>query len=127
MKIWIVITDDSNGIQARPFSTEAAADAAAHAWCAAEWLGPEPCPVNWRDAYKALGDFNDTIWIVENEIDATPAVEGLLHSAKAQLANLLHQVYQMQGVFNDEDGSIQRAVEEAEQWPALSTTASADD
>ncbi len=119
MNIWIVVTDDSNGIRARPFSTEAAADAAALAWCREIWTSPQQCPDNWRDAYIALRDFDDAIWIKESEIDTSPAVEELLKSAKAQLGNLLHQVYQMQGIFNDDDGSIQRAVEAAEAWPNL--------
>ena len=119
MSIWIVITDASNGIRARPFTTEAGADAAALAWCAEDWSGPAPCPDSWRDAYKALGDFDDAIWIEKHAIDATNALADLTKSAKAQLADLLHQVYQMQGIFNDEDGSIQRAVDAAEAWPAL--------
>ncbi len=127
MNIWIVITDDSNGIRARPFTSEAAADAAALTWCAGDWTGPEPCPDNWRDAYAALGDFDDAIWIEKHEIDDTTAMAELTKSAKAQLADLLHQVYQMQGIFNDDDGSIQRAVEAAEAWPALPQTEESDD
>lgn len=119
MYIWIVITDDCNGIRARPFTTEDQADAAALAWCAEDWQGPAPCPDNWRDAYKVLGDFDDAIWIEKHAIEDTTAIAELTRSAKAQLADLLHQVYQMQGIFNDEDGSIQRAVEAAEAWPAL--------
>lgn len=126
MKLWIVITDDSNGIRARPFTTEAAADAAALAWCKEDWPLQQPCPDNWRDAFKALRDFDDAIWMEEHEIDTSPAVEPLLKSAKAQLANLLHQVYQMQGIFNDDDGSIQRAVEAAEAWPDLPESANDD-
>lgn len=127
MNIWIVITDDSNGIRARPFKTESAADAAALAWCAEDWKGPEPCPENWRDAYTALGDFDDALWIVKHEIDDTTAMAELTRSAQAQLADLLHQVYQMQSIFNDDDGSIQRAVEAAEAWPALPEIVETDD
>ena len=122
MNIWIVITDDCNGIRARPFTTEAGADAAALTWCAEDWSEPAPCPDTWREAYKALGDFDDAIWIEKHEIEDTIALDELKRSAKAQLAQLLHQVYQMQGIFNDDDGSIQRAVEAAEAWPALPTT-----
>lgn len=33
---------------------------------------------------------------------------------RAALAQLLEQVYQMQGMFDDSDGAIQRAVDDAE-------------
>ncbi len=127
MNIWIVITDDSNGIRARPFTTEAGADAAALAWCAEDWNGPDPCPDNWHDAYKVHGDFDDAIWIEKHEIEDTTALAELTQSAMAQLADLLHQVYQMQSIFNDDDGSIQRVVEAAEAWPALPENEENDD
>ncbi|WP_108816700.1 hypothetical protein [Loktanella sp. Alg231-35] len=127
MNIWIVITDDCNGIRARPFTTGDQADAAALAWCAEDWQGPAPCPDNWREAYRALGDVDDAIWIEKHAVDVTNALADLTKSAKAQLADLLHQVYQMQGIFNDEDGSIQRAVEAAEAWLALPATYETND
>lgn len=42
----------------------------------------------------------------------------LIRELGASLGQLLEQVYQMQGMFNDEDGAIRRAVEDAEEAEA---------
>lgn len=39
-----------------------------------------------------------------------------IQSANACMGRLLEQVYQMQGMFDDKDGAIASAVEEAENW-----------
>ncbi len=119
MKLWTIRTDGSSGDTLAIYTDEKQADAAALAWCKAHWFKDQPCPDDWQQAYAQIGDCEDFMWYEEHEIDDTDAIAQLTKSAQAQLADLLHQVYQMQGIFNDDDGSIKRAVEAAEAWPAL--------
>ncbi|MFG5379651.1 hypothetical protein [Yoonia sp. R2-816] len=122
MKIWIFITDDSNGIQARPFATEDAAEAAALAWCKRHWPSDARCPDDWMVAYQEFECSNDAMWIEQHDVPNTEAIIAIQASARAQIDDLLVQVYQMKGLFDDADGSIARAIADAEVWPDLVDT-----
>ena len=117
MKIWTVITDDCNGTTTQVFANAEAADTAAHAWCKEDWPFETPCPEDWREAYKALGDGDDFLWVEEHNLPDAELLIALQRSARAQLDDLLAQVHQMMGMFDDADGAIARAVADAEAWP----------
>jgi len=109
MKIFTVITDDNCGTNLSLFTSEQKADAHAMTWLKSQWWTechgkmPEDC----AEALEAYGAQDN-----ENYIHyETHAVE---NEASAALGQLLEQVYQMQGMFRDEDGAIARAVEDAE-------------
>lgn len=39
-----------------------------------------------------------------------------MNEAEAIIRNLLEQIYQMKGMFDDEDGTIEQAIQEAEDY-----------
>ena len=119
MKLWTIHTDDNTGDTVTVYTDEAVADAAALAWCKAHWFKDRPCPEDWQSAYNQIGDCEAFMSYEAHEIDVTGPLDALTRSAKAQLADLLDQVYQMQGLFRDEDGSIRRAIAAAEAWPNI--------
>ena len=124
MKLWTIRTDDNTGDNLKIFTDEGAADAAALAWCKAHWFHDTPCPDDWQSAYERLGDCQDFMWYEEHVIDINAVLEPIIASAQAQIGDLLTQIYQMKDLFDDADGSIQQAIEEAEAWPAEELTAS---
>ena len=118
MHIWTIRTDDNTGDNLTLFTDDATADAAALAWCKAHWFNDTPCPDDWAEAHAQLGDCESFMWYHRHEIDDTDAINAVIASAQAQLADLLEQVTQMRGMFSDEDGRIQRAIDDAEAWPS---------
>ena len=120
MKIWTITTDtESDSIQTAVHVSEESAKAMFARMVAASWeswFGDDDMPADTAEAYKELLEepgFFDTITLQEHEVGADPC--------RAALGQLLDQVYQMQGMFDDEDGAIERAVKDAEE--ALEATA----
>ena len=114
MKLWTLTTNDADGVNTRIFVTKEGADAAfgetvERFW--REFIGAdEPCPEDREDALSQLVDmvgFMDGVRLDEHEL--------AIADHKAILGQLLEQVYQMQGMFPDEDGAIARAVADAEE------------
>lgn len=127
MKIWTIRTDDNCGDELTVFTNEKLADAAALEWCKAHWFKEEPCPNDWQSAYGQIGDSDDFMSYEEHQIENTDAVQAVVRSAKAQLNDLLEQISQMRGLFSDDDGCIQQAVEAAEVWPQFPQAEGGDD
>lgn len=50
---------------------------------------------------------------------STRNANDVVRELNASLGNLLEQVYQMQGMFTDEDGTIQAAIDDAENAEAV--------
>lgn len=76
MKIWTITTDDHNGTQTVVHFTEAAADAAALAFCREHWpKDAGPMPEDFTAAYDLIqaGD-SGLIWIEEHDISDHPAI-----------------------------------------------------
>ena len=71
--------------------------------------------------YETYVEFCDDgrLLFEEHDVDDSPAVKAVVLSAQAQLEDLLGQVYQMEGMFDDDDGEIERAIEDAEAWPRV--------
>lgn len=116
MKIYTVTTDDNCGTEVRVFTDEAKADEYALNWCRKQWWDDfGAMPKEFSKAMQTLRahDCGEFIWYEAHEIDDAP----IIRSAQAQLGDLLEQVYQMKGLFSDEDGRIQQAIEDAEAWP----------
>lgn len=127
MNIWTIRTDDNCGDQLTVFTDEQLADEAALEWCKRHWFGEQPCPEDWTVAYETIRDGEHFIWFEEHQIDAADAVQAVITSAQAQLNDLLEQISQMRGMFSDDDGCIQSAVEAAEAWPNLPQDEGGDD
>lgn len=80
MKIWTITTDDRDGCQTVVRVTEAAADAAAMAFCRKHWpKDAGPMPDDFTAAYDLIqsGD-SGLIWIEEHDISGHPDLEGLM-------------------------------------------------
>lgn len=76
-------------------------------------------PEDLRDRIKAAAKRNNRSMNAEIThvlLPAFPNERPPIDEARAHIGNLLHQISQMSGMFNDEDGSIAEAVDEAEQF-----------
>lgn len=119
MKIWTLHIDTENaGTNLAIYANEAEAQGAyleAVRMCWARYLGENapPMPDDPQEAYDRLYNmvgFADQVALQEH-ITPLPDAQAL----RAALGQLLDQVHQMQGLFDDEDGAIARAVADAEE------------
>lgn len=123
MKLWTIRTDDNSGDELKIYTNEKEADAAALGWCKAHWYHDDPCPDDWQEAYNRIGDCQDFMWYEQHEIDISAAVATIISSARAQIGELLEEISQMRGMFDDADGRTQQAIDDAEAWPPAELTA----
>lgn len=123
MKIWTIRTDDNSGDALKIFTNEDEADAAVLAWCKAHWFHDDPCPEDWQEAHPRIADCEDFMWYEEHEIDISTEVSAIISSARAQIGELIEEISQMKGMFDDADGRTQQAIEDAEAWPPADLTA----
>lgn len=117
MKFWTIVTDDKDGHTLKIFVDEHLADQYALDWCRKHWHESDgPSPKNWYAAYEiiAQGDAG-LMWYEEHDL-LEIIREPIIHSAQAQLEDLLHQVHQMKDMFDDDDGTIEQAINDAEDW-----------
>lgn len=91
MKIWTITTDDNSGTVTQVFGTEAAADAAAYAFCKAQWSEryDGPMPATWQDAYETIeqGD-GGLLWKSEHALTDHPAINAAI-DATAQAETII--------------------------------------
>lgn len=118
MKIYSVTYNDDNGSPSCDvFMSQAEADSAAKEWVEAyKVVYPQiDYDQEWEEVLEDLVEeagFIDSITLQVHEISDSEIVA----SAKAQLGDLLDQVYQMQGMFPNDD-ALERAIADAEAWP----------
>ena len=82
MKIWTVTTDDNSGTVTQVFGTAAAADAAAFAFCKEHWSDDYygPMPATWQEAYEAMEQGENWLWMTEHDITAHPAINAAIEA-----------------------------------------------
>lgn len=113
MKLWTITTQGDDGTKTAVHTSEAQAVAQWARIVAASWvsvMGDKPMPDNTRAAYEILTDTAGFVDFVQIESHTVTDSD----ECRAALGQLLEQVYQMHGLFPDDDGAIQRAVEDAE-------------
>ena len=128
--IWVLAKDGRDGTEALAFNTEE--EMYDHIWdeCVQLWdydsdkyEDSDEAKAAYRkevndDYGQAMDDgyWESMLTISIDRYDVnTPDHSGLLRDASAEIGNLLEQISQMQGMFSDEDGAIQRAVDGAEE------------
>ena len=93
MKIWVLTTDDGDGVTSEVFVTNDKATAAAKAWVETIWSDYriDPCPTPFQMAYHLLCEqsgFLDQMALTEHDIRHHPAVSearACLHQASRRL------------------------------------------
>jgi len=123
--VYTVTTDDQDGVQSWVFTSMVEAEDAAETWCRKRWsLDWGEFPDHWTDAYaNNIEDGDDTIMYEPHIIQLGGVAAEIVKSAKAQMNDLIEQIDQMRGLFPDDDGRIQQAIDDAEAWPNLSLNA----
>ena len=116
--IWIVTTDDDNGtVHYGPYYSKKDADDHATRYCAEQWkrsLMAEDMPDDWQEAYDILMDRSGTSYISVEWFPVLTEAERRVQDLRGAVENLLTQVQQMEGMFDDADGAIANAVQDAE-------------
>lgn len=85
MKIWTITTDDHSGTVTVVYTTEAAADAAAMAFCREHWpKDAGPMPDDFTAAYERIeqGD-SGLLWMDEHDISDHPAIAAAIAATTA--------------------------------------------
>lgn len=118
MQIYTVIMDDNSGHNVQVFTDKAKADEACFAHIKANWTEEfdGPMPATFDEAYDKWTEMDHEqtyLYYETHSVDDAP----IIRSAKAQLGDLIEQINQMSGMFDDDDGAIENAVTDAEAWP----------
>ena len=116
MKIWTVTTDGNCGHECNVYTEASKAESDVWDYLNDDFDDEENVIAdNLSDALEYFHEGEGFIFYEVHEIPDTP----IIASAKAQMADLIHQIEQMKGMFSDDDGRIQQAIDDAEAWPSV--------
>jgi len=123
--LYTVTTDDADGTQSYVFVSSADAEEMADKWCRKRWDDDWGAfPDYWSEAYAShIEHGEDCIHVEGHILQLGGLAREIITSAKAQMGDLLEQIDQMHGMFDDADGRIQQAIDDATAWPHVPETA----
>ncbi len=115
MRVYLLSTDDNDGMTLDAFLTKSAQDTALLKWCKKHWDEDHgPMPDNAKDAHEIIFEYGDWVYASTEVVDLPE--DPRLTEAKAQISALLEQISQMSGLFDDDDGVIAETVAGAEEF-----------